>query len=321
VDLRGQKDLLASLAFNRKTRWPARSYLPSDLQPETLLTDAMNPGLGVRGLHRQGLTGKGVRVAIIDQPLPGRHPEYVGKLVAYHDFGSREPTSMHGPAVTSVLVGTQCGTAPEACLYYAACPLSEYAQALEWILDENSKLAPGEKIRVVSVSAAPSGPGSFVGDRKEWDTACQRAEAAGMVVLDCTTHRGFIGCCYYDRDDPETVAKCRSGYPGLKPWPRRDHLLAPGSPRTTAEEYTPGENGYQYCPRGGQSLAVPYCAGVLALGFQVRPEIPAARMKRLLLDSAFVGPDEAKFIDPRAFIAAVKREGTSVSSRRDDSGK
>ena len=54
---------------------------------------------------------------------------------------------------------------------------------LSGFLEENSKLAPAERIRIVSVSAAPSGPGSFVGGRKEWDAASQRAEAAGMVVL------------------------------------------------------------------------------------------------------------------------------------------
>jgi hypothetical protein len=34
------------------------------------------------------------------------------------------------------------------------------AAALDWIVDQNRALPEGQKIRVVSVSAAPSGPGS-----------------------------------------------------------------------------------------------------------------------------------------------------------------
>jgi hypothetical protein len=47
-----------------------------------------------------------------------------------------------------------------------------------------------------------------------WDEACARAEAAGIMVLDCSnTDRGFIGPCWYDPSDPENVAKCTTGFP------------------------------------------------------------------------------------------------------------
>ena len=53
-----------------------------------------------------------------------------------------------------------------------------------------------------------------------------------------------------------------------------------------AEQNDGGEFGYQYCGRGGESCALPYCAGVLALGWQVAPEVPPDRMRELLLESA-----------------------------------
>jgi serine protease AprX len=309
LDFKQQPEVIASLHFNRATRWPGEKRLPSGVKPERLLTDAMNPGLGVRELHRQGITGKGVTVAIIDQPHPGDHPEYRGKIVAYRDLGCEDPVSMHGPAVTSLLVGTQCGTAPDARVYYVASPLSDYGAALDWVLEQNHTLPANAKIRVVSVSAGPSGPDSFVKSRisqERWDKAFEHAEAAGVLVLDCTQQRGFIGSCYYDSEDPENVSQCKSGYPGLKPWPKLEHLLAPASPRTTAEEYDRGHAGYQYYGRGGQSWAIPYCAGVLALGWQVRPDLTPQQMRELLFASAFVTKEGAKIIHPRAFIKRVR---------------
>jgi len=123
LDLAAKQDVLPTLDFNLGTVWPRAEKTPSGLQPKTLLTAATNPGLGVRELHRQGITGKGVHVAIIDQPLSGGHPEYAGKIVAYHDVGCRSDGSVHGPAVASLLVGTQCGTAPDARLFFCAAPM------------------------------------------------------------------------------------------------------------------------------------------------------------------------------------------------------
>ena len=52
-----------------------------------LMTNAMNPGLCVQQLHQQGITGAGINVAIIDQPMYLNHPEFAGKIVAYYDTG------------------------------------------------------------------------------------------------------------------------------------------------------------------------------------------------------------------------------------------
>jgi len=278
--------------------------------PREIMDDAKNPGLGIRALHERGITGKGVNVAIIDQPLFQDHPEFTGKIAAYHDVGCGSQGSMHGPAVASLLVGATCGTAPDARVYYVAAPswnkdAAPYAQALEWILSQNDTLAGTETIRVVSVSAAPSGPGSpFTRNHQAWDRACRRAEGQGVLVLDCTQHHGVIGPCYYDPSDPENVAKCRPGFPG-RPSGFSDKLLVPSSPRTTAEEYTHGEHSYQYNGRGGLSWAIPYCAGVLALGWQARPDLTAEHMVHCLFQSAHVTGDGARIIQPVQFIRLV----------------
>jgi len=322
LDLRNKTNILPTLRFNLRTRWPVPTQLPPNFSPDQLLTNAMNPGLGVRELHRQGITGQGVSVAIIDYPLLPDHPEYAGRLVAYHNLSGSPRSSMHGPAVASLLVGAHCGTAPGARLYYVATPdpgggVQDTLCALNWILQTNACLPSSQKIRIVSISASPDGerllprpnPGA------PWPRALKRAEDAGVMVLDFSRESAFIGPCEYDPATPENLANCK---PVLaKDWPHffDGHLLVPVAPRTTAEEYEPGSAGYQYCGTGQKtfryhrvSWAAPYCAGVLAMGWQVRPELTPTQMRALLLRSAYALPSGEKIIQPLEFIRLLRLE-------------
>jgi hypothetical protein len=323
INLRRDKDLIETLTFNEKTIWPKPSRMPERCNPEEILKKAMNPGLGIRELHKQGITGKGVNVAIIDQPLYLDHPEFEGKIAAYYDTGCGSESSMHGPAVASLLVGTNCGTAPDARIYYAAAPswtgdAAYYGKALDWIVEQNAALAVGKKIRVVSVSAAPSGRGSpFKKNNQMWDEACRRAKAEGILVL-CAGERGFIGPCWYDSKSPEDVSECRPGFPAVKKFMTRpDTILVPASPRTTAEESEKGDFGYQYYGSGGLSWAIPYCAGVLAMGWQIRPDISSEKMRELLFRSAYTTTGRAKIINPAEFIELVKKAKAGERGKKD----
>jgi serine protease AprX len=309
LDLSAMIDVLPTLTFNQKTVWPPPPKMPAFLSPEAILNAAMNPGLGIHGLHQKGVTGKGVSVAVIDQPLYLDHPEFAGKIAAYTDFDCQAQSSMHGPAVASLLVGAKIGTAPDATLYYAAVPSWEkdaqpYAKALEWIVQENTKLPQAHRIRVVSVSAAPSGPASpFTKNNQMWDQAVASAEQAGLLVLDCTEGHGFIGPCWFSGADWEDPACCTPGFPGQPGGGYPPGLiLAPASPRTTAEEYDQGDFGFQYNGKGGLSWAIPYVAGVLALGWQTRPDLDAMSIVGQLFQTAYASNGIAKIIHPAAFL-------------------
>jgi hypothetical protein len=325
LDLADRRGLVATLVFNQKTIWPAPEKMPVGVDPNQVLTSGMSPGLGVRDLHRQGITGKGVNVAIIDQAMYLDHPEFAGKIVAYHDLAASNKSSMHGPGVTSLLVGANCGTAPDARVYYVAARDMvyevDYAEGLDWIIEQNANLPASEKIRVVSVSAAPGIAGTPSGhNQKRWNDACARAEKAGIMVLDCTDHHGFIGKCWYNARVPDSVSACRPGDPRYS-YHATDRLLVPSAPRTTAEEYDKGDCSYQYCGTGGLSWSIPYCAGVLALGWQLRPDIPPERMRELLFKSAYTKKDDTKIINPRRFIHLVKTaKGQSVSKGQGKAG-
>ena len=182
-------DILRTTEFDTETIWPEKEKLPKNFDPEKLLEESKNPGLGIKELHEQGITGQGVVVAIIDQKLDINHPEYKNSVVDYkeYDEAGKEEVSMHGPAVASLLVGKDCGVAPGARLVYKATPsgrsfLSE-AQALKDIIEDNKNVPQNEKVRVVSCSIdymlEKPEPGL-----DEWIDALKKAKELGIFVVD-----------------------------------------------------------------------------------------------------------------------------------------
>lgn len=287
-----------------------------------LLEAGKDPGLGVRSLQARGITGQGVNVAIIDQPLLTDHPEITDAIVDYYDAGSgagADEGSMHGSAVTSILAGQTLGVAPGAHIYYAATPGTTdsrpYADALRHILETNETLPEGERICVVSVSADP-GDDALFENTDLWRAALADTEDAGLLVL--TSPGASAGSARLvpalatfnlaNRDEPAT---CRMGQPGaflITPIAKKNpsYVGVPCAYRTVAEEYVPGQCGYRYDVQGGLSWGIPYCVGVMALGWQVTPTLTNEEMLTLLVSTAAPTADGVRMIDPVKFIEAVE---------------
>lgn len=302
--------IIKTLWFTKNAIW---SSSENDQTAQKILNLGMNPGLGVRALHANGITGQGVTVAIIDQNLIVDHPEFKGKIIKYRDFGTDQPSdkgSLHGPSVTSLLAGENIGTAPGVKVYFAAVPswlldAQYYADALDWIIAENEKLPENQKIRVVSVSSIPSGIWSEYKNQEAWDAAYERALKAGILVLDCTYEHGYTNPCTLDMYDPDTVAKCIPQWNGPTDSPHK-RIYVPMSHRSMAVENSDPIFSYQYVGLGGLSWTVPYLSGVLAMGWQVNPTLTSSQLLDLVYASAYVTDDNHTIINPQAFIAMVR---------------
>jgi len=210
------------------------------------------------------------------------------------------------------------GVAPEVNVYYAAAPSWEkdakyFADSLNWIIKQNKALPESEKIRLVSVSSAPTSKDNWYKNGELWEEAVATAEKEGIMVIDCRSgeNTSLVFSSYYDLSHRDDVTKCTPGYPNrgkndysAERW--KDTLFAPASFRTLAQEFKKGEYDYRYDGVGGQSWAVPYVSGVLALGWQVNPELDYKTMKELLFQSSWVNENGLHFINPPEFIEAVK---------------
>lgn len=304
LDLRDQLKALNNLTFDSRTVWPAADKLPVGFHPTQLLEDGKNPGLGVRKLHAAGIDGKGVGIAIVDQPLLREHEEYKDRIVTYTevDTGGAGP-QMHGPAVASIAVGRKCGVAPGASLYYFAVPSwkwlrnEPWAEQLERIIELNQALVASPKIRVVSISL---GAFSERPNPARWYEAVKKAETNNILVVTCDPQ--FLRLATLkrleNRPDPDAADYVRGwfGYPA-------GSLCAPAANRTLASFR--GPSCYTYDRTGGLSWTVPYVAGVAALAWQIDPAIKPQEMLDLLKRTA-VKTDVGVVINPGVAIEAVK---------------
>ncbi len=322
-------DLLQSLDYDTNTPFKHKGV------PMQVLEDAKVPPMGIDELHKQGLTGKGVNVAIIDQPiLP--HAEYAEQIAAYKtfdaghisEFYNKFSSSYHGPAVASLLVGKNIGVAPDAKLYFAGDTSSRvgeklqadakvFANALLWIIEENKKLSEKDKIKFVSVSATPESKLFING--KSWEKAVELAEQNGIVVVQCGK-KGFVNAGYIDRKTHDFVKR----WPDWSPLKRKTSVLkekllrekkvsVPTSYRTIATKETHDgktEDGYTYCGKGGLSWGIPYAVGLLAIGQQIAPDLTAKQLKDIFIASA----TKDMVVDPQNFVKMVREKSKAPDS-------
>ncbi len=304
-------EMLSGLVYDNATVWPDVSKLPASFSPSGWLDACRDPGLGVRDLHRQGITGQGVSVAVFDKPIDSTHMEYGGRLVymPVKDIsGSFETLHFHGQACASIIAGDTCGVAPGVKLYYFAVPdngmnIENYCAAMDALIAFNQALPAGEKIRLLSISDGLQEQGT---DWEHFSAALARAKAAGIDVnySNSLGNRFFEGGCppYKDKDDPDNYIY---RYPEAKkaPFPV---VIVPGDYRTTAENES--SSACRYWNEGGFSWTIAYTAGLCALAYQVDPGITYEKILDLLYDTRTVNKSGSFVVDPAAFIQAVEAD-------------
>ncbi|MGI6273885.1 MAG: hypothetical protein ACOYLD_16230 [Anaerohalosphaeraceae bacterium] len=311
TDLSEKIAKIATLSFNARTQWPAPDKLPEDFDPQAWIDAAMNPGLEIRTLHEQGITGKGVAIGVIAAPLNTAHPEFAGRIAWHLDLAATPDFRRPGTAIAGLLAGANCGIAPQADLYYCAVRIgaseTDYVEALARLMELNKSLAADRKIRLVCVPVAPDGGLHQSGPGQEtWQDACIAAEQAGMLIIDGAHRHGFIRQCSYDASAPDDITRCIPGAPDKTPIASPNNLYAPTSPRTVPESIG-NHHDYAFCGRGDSAWSIPYCAGVLALGWQVNPALTPEEIMTLLYETAYVTPDNARIIYPLMFITEIAR--------------
>lgn len=60
-DLTGKYNVLIKTSFDTQTKWPPKNKLPKNFDPQKIIEISKDPGLGIKALHKSGITGKGVR--------------------------------------------------------------------------------------------------------------------------------------------------------------------------------------------------------------------------------------------------------------------
>ena len=307
--------------------------LPPDFDVQAILELGKDPGLGIRALHEQGITGEGVSIAIIDQGLYTGHEQYRENLMLYEWIhkSSADTASVHGAAVSSIAVGKDTGVAPGAKLYYIGSTFGEYtgeefeefifdasvmAQCIDRVLQINTQLPEAEKIRVISISkgAEENDPGF-----SELTAAIERANEQGVLVLTASTEvfydfqiMGMERECMADPNDPASYTP--AAWLGTdQPWWILENTVGVPMGARTYASFSGGAADYEWNGEGGLSWAVPWLAGFYALCCQVEPELTPEQFIRVVNETAVLklkngelDYDYGRIIDPAAAIAALR---------------
>lgn len=285
--------LAYSLTFSDQTSF---SQLPAGYDPDSLLEWGKYPGLNMDILHKHGFTGKGAVIAYVDQPASS-HEQYNHVNIHYTNNTDND-SSMHGPAVLSLLAGKDIGTAPEAEIYYYGHASWKgdsltRAECLYQIIEQNKSLPEGKKITMVGYSDNISDERP---NAQAWRDAVAACEAAGIMVWFCGEYSAATFLPMSDKNDYHNLSVVHWG--GRAP----ELVYVPSSGRTTAA--TDDGASYIYWSDGGLSWTMPYMLGLYAIAIEIDPNLTQKEIRDLVVDTAYDN-NGMRIVNPVGFVATV----------------
>ncbi|MEM7310266.1 MAG: S8 family serine peptidase [Planctomycetota bacterium] len=244
---------------------------------------------GVPALRGAGLTGKGVRVGLLETGIRPEHPALAGRLASYAELDRRgvhvpKPTpddvAGHGTHVAGTICGgaapgfSSVGVAPAAELCVARCTdggdaIARILGGLDWLLDQ--------EVRVACLALG------VTGRTPVFDTLLAALTGRGVLTVLSSGNRG-AGHALSPAHRPEVLTVGSFGrtgrvsrFSGSLNAPRgkrclKPELLAPG------EEILSAAPDGGFAKRSGTSMACAFVAGVAALLFEARPDAAAGEV-------------------------------------------
>lgn len=318
----------------------------SDALTETEMSHVSRPD-GLADLHRKGITGKGVTVAVVDSGI-APHPDFEGRIKAFRDFTGRrtvkknniDPTG-HGTHVSGIIAGDGSsvrGIAPEADLVGCRINSAQDAiKAIDWVIANKEKYS----IDVLNLSLGVDAPSNPAED--EFRKAAERAVDAGILVVAAAGNECHGNHCSSTISSPGNSPKVITvGALDDKGTPARgdDSVYATssrgsdkgGKPDLVAEGVNvlaPLAKGSDFADKlsrsaayvalAGSSQAAPMVAGALALMLQVNPELSQDEAKDVLrrtadkLKGVSKAAQGAGRLDLEGAVAAAERRAKKAS--------
>ncbi|MGC4938781.1 S8 family serine peptidase [Kribbella sp. DT2] len=269
--------------------------------------DKSVPQIGAPAAWADGLTGRGVTVAVVDSGIDAQHPDLAGRVAATKNFVDAPTGDQvgHGTHVASTITGTGAasggayrGVAPDVRLIDAkvcgldGCPEDAILAGLEWAAVE-------QRAGVVNVSlGGPDAPGDDLLEQAVNTLSTQHGTL--FVVAAGNAGQGGPGTI----DSPGSAASALT----VGAVDKQDRLAdfssrgaTYGDALTKPDVTAPGVDivaakaagteaglpvGDQYVSLSGTSMATPHVAGAAAILRQQHPDWTGAQVKAALMASA-----------------------------------
>jgi subtilisin family serine protease len=301
---------------------------------------ALDPNLtqiGAPAAWDQGLTGRGVRVAVLDSGIDATHPDLQGKVVAEANFSDSDSTTDrfgHGTHVASIVAGTGAraagerkGVAFEASLLNGKV-LDDFGFGFESGVIAGMEWAASQRARVVNMSLGGgptdgTDPVSLALNRITAQRRVLFVVSAGndgpggqtVSTPGSATSALTVGAV----DVQEALADFSSRGPRFGDYAMKPDITAPGVDIVAARAAgtSLGEPvGQWYTRLSGTSMAAPHVAGAAAILAQRWPAWTPARIKAVLMGTAAPNPELGVYQQGGGRLDVAHAVGQRLIARR-----
>ncbi|XVU20944.1 S8 family peptidase [Actinoplanes sp. CA-054009] len=293
-----------------------------------LSLDVSVPMIGAPAAWQAGLTGAGVKVAVIDSGVDLTHPDFAGQVAGAVDFsGAGDLTDPvgHGTHVASTILGTGAasgglykGVAPGAKLLSAKvcgltdCDESQILAGMEWAAEQGAAVAnmslgapdtPDIDVLEQGVNDLTAKYGTLfvIAAGNSGESGDSTVESPGSADQALT-----VGAVSKTKE----LASFSSRGPRAEDAAVKPDITGPGvhivAARSVDGQFPPIDGNEAYTSLSGTSMATPHVAGAAVLLAQQHPQWRAAQLKATLTAAADPSAD-LKPYEQGAGLVDVKR--------------
>lgn len=286
--------------------------------------------VGAPAAWKNGVSGKGVTVAVLDTGCDPRHRDLKGAIKAGKDFtGSSigwSDFNRHGTHCAGTIAARHngwglVGVAPDCQLLIAKVLSDSGSGGVDWIRD-GGLWAISQGADVLSMSLGGPAADTFI------PQMLARAEAEGVIVIAAAGNEGpGEGTCGYPGRYKECVAVAAvDGQRQTARFSSRCTAVYVAAPGVQIQSTLPGKSDVPdglFGLMSGTSMATPHVAGIAALWVQANPNVPKKErpakfrewLRAACTDLAPAGRDTATgFGFPS--VAGLKVDGTAPPPAR-----
>jgi len=270
-------------------------------EPVHTLLDASAPLIGAPQVWQANVTGKGIKVAIVDTGIDPNHPDFAGRIAQIRDFTGEGDVDKngHGTHVAGIVGGAGAqyrGVAPE-CSFYVAKVLrgngsgstSDVMAGVEWAAQQGAQVinlslgsdgacdgtdalsvlcdAAVAQGSVLCIAAGNAGPGT--------STVGSPGCAKSVITIGATTKADLVASFSSRGPTRDGRVKPDVCFPGASIVACRAAGTTMGTPVDAL-----------YTSASGTSMATPHAAGACALLLQAKPGLSPQQIKDILMNTA-----------------------------------
>lgn len=269
-------------------------------------------GLHADEVHREGITGRGITVCVLDTGICG-HPDYADRILSFYDLVNKKQRyyddSSHGSHVSGIIAGNgrcssgrYCGIAPGCQLIHIKVldrlgqgSLAHIIAGIRWTIEHKEQY----NIRILNISAGSSNEEEDEKTKQlvKWVEA---AWNAGIVVVVAAGNKGpvtssitvpgnsrkVITVGSSDQFQNVTVRSINRNYSGCGPTREcicKPEVVVPGTGIISCS--VNWKKGTYYSIKSGTSMSAPAIAGGIALLLECEPDLSNLQVKMRLKES------------------------------------